>query len=492
MKKIAEAVLEDGRHLPYVIKENPPRGGMKHTYFAPDKSYVVQFFNDPEMAQDSDLKARLEAILGKYNPTVPEEKGGAQGNSTKIAAYFSKRFCWPIGIVKYPEFGIVCPAYPENFFFQEKASAVIDLKGKDKKSNWFTTKNRKYLERSELGDFKAMLSMAILLSRSIRRMHQAGLAHSDLSHNNVLIDPKSGSCVVIDIDSLVVPGIFPPEVIGTRGYIAPEILKTFMYPYHHPSRKSASTQTDLHSLAVLLYEYFFFRHPLIGPKIYSSCSAEEDDYLAMGPKATFIENPKDTSNKPKGLRPTIQDLGPILENLFLRAFVDGLHMPAKRPSAMEWERGLVQTWDLLHPCQNPQCEQKWFVFYKPNHPVCPFCGMRLRKEDVVRFRFKTKARGREGQWLESGEMDIQNNTPLFPWHITSGIFPDEKAERSMQAYVSCQNGQWIVVNQAVEGMISPKGKLVPKGQFFKIQNGDVFQATQGEKGFLIEIGIHRI
>ena len=43
MGQIAEATLMDGSKIQYVIKENPPRGGMKYTYFAPDKSYVVQF-----------------------------------------------------------------------------------------------------------------------------------------------------------------------------------------------------------------------------------------------------------------------------------------------------------------------------------------------------------------------------------------------------------------------------------------------------------------
>ena len=47
-----------------------------------------------------------------------------------------------------------------------------------------------------------------------------------LSNNNVLISPKDGNCIIIDIDSLVVPNMFPPEVIGTRGYIAPEVLAT--------------------------------------------------------------------------------------------------------------------------------------------------------------------------------------------------------------------------------------------------------------------------
>ena len=241
MSDIAEATLLDGRKIQYVIKGNPPRGGMKYTYFAPDKSYVVQFFNDPNVAKDPNIRKRVGAIIGKYNPTLPEQSGGARGNSEVMASYFSKKFCWPTAIVQSPEFGIVCPAYPSNYFFSENASVIpelsSDLKEKDKKSSWFTSRTRRYLQPQELGDFRSMLQMSISLARSIRRMHQAGLAHSDLSCNNVLIDPQSGSCVVIDIDSLVVPGIFPPEVAGTRGYIAPEVLETMTLPFGDPKRK---------------------------------------------------------------------------------------------------------------------------------------------------------------------------------------------------------------------------------------------------------------
>ena len=38
MEKTVEATLADGRKIPYVVTDNPPRGGMKYTYFAPDKS----------------------------------------------------------------------------------------------------------------------------------------------------------------------------------------------------------------------------------------------------------------------------------------------------------------------------------------------------------------------------------------------------------------------------------------------------------------------
>ena len=85
MGDIAEATLTDGRKIPYVIKDNPPRGGMKYTYFAPDKSYVVQFFNSPETANDPNVRKRLEAIIGKYNPTLSEQAGGARDRkSTRL------------------------------------------------------------------------------------------------------------------------------------------------------------------------------------------------------------------------------------------------------------------------------------------------------------------------------------------------------------------------------------------------------------------------
>lgn len=332
--------------------------------------------------------------------------------------------------------------------------------------------------------------MSILLARSVRRLHQAGLAHSDLSNNNVLIDPQSGKCVVIDIDSLVVPGLFPPEVVGTRGYIAPEVLGTMAYSFADSKRKLPSIYTDLHSLPVLLYEYLLLRHPLIGPKIYSAVSSEEDDFLALGPKATFIENPNDKSNRPDDLNVTINDLGPELEALFLRAFVDGLHNPNERPTAMEWEKGLVKAWDLLHPCENPQCTAKWFILHKDNKPVCPFCGHRIDSKNFVKLHLKSEMRGKAGQWIDAGQVVVYDNMPLFKWHIFSNSFPDEKADRSLQAYVRKYKEQWLYINYNIQGLTSPNGNLVPAGQAVLLKDGAVFRASRENKGFLIEVSLN--
>ncbi len=488
MSRIARALLNNGNEIEYVVTDNPPRGGMKYTYFTPDKSYVIQFFNKPEDANDPRMQDRIRAIIGKYNPTISAAAGGANGNDEQTAEYFSRRFCWPVAVVVKPQFGIVCPAYPKNYFFAENSSQVLKLKGKDKKSNWFTGKNRKYLNSSELGDFRSMLQMSILLARSLRRMHQAGLAHSDLSFNNVLIDPRSGSCVIIDIDSLVVPDLYPPEVIGTRGYVAPEVLQTLGMESRY--RKYPGVLTDLHSMSVLIYEYLFFRHPIIGPKIYSE-DAEIDDFLCLGKCATFIEDPVDTSNRPDDLDFTIHDMGPYLESLFIRAFSKGLHDPALRPTAMEWERGLVNTWNMLHRCSNPNCEKRYFILYDIKNPVCPFCKTKVKDKQLMKLIFLSQRRGYTGRWFRSSELVAENNTPICTWNLYSNVFPDEKAhDREVKAYIKYADDRYYLVNISLNNMLSPEGTVVPKGYAVELEAEATFRLIDDENSMLLKAELY--
>ncbi len=482
------AILADGTRKPYIKVDNPPHGGMKHTYFAPDRSYVVQFFNNQYAGLNPDLLERLEAIIGRYNPTLPEANGGAMGNTEASADYFSGRFCWPTAIVTSPELGIMCPVYPDRFFFTKRASkfADLDVRNQDKRSNWFTGSAREKLQREELGDFRSMLRIAILLVRTVRRMHQAGLAHSDLSCNNVLIDPVSGDCVVIDIDSLVVPGLYPPEVIGTPGYIAPEVL-TAAYS-DDPRRFPPNMLTDLHSLAVLIYQYLLLRHPLWGPKVHSTESEGLDGFLRFGPEALFIENPHDDSNRPPDLKVTIKDLGPFLETMFLRSFVNGLHVREERPSALEWERALAHTWDLLHPCSNVDCEQGWFIHHD-DKLVCPFCGTKVSTREFIKLTLLSELRGREGHWKVSGEMIVTDKTSILKWHMFSHVFPDEKADDTVQATIYGRSGKWILVNENIVGLVSPTGKVVPIGQACTLEEGMVMRLSKQKNSQLLKVSL---
>jgi hypothetical protein len=262
-----------------------------------------------------------------------------------------------------------------------------------------------------------------------------------------------------------------------------------IYPYGDSRRALPCIETDLHSMAVLIYEYLLTRHPLNGPKHIPDVEAEEEDFLLMGPQAVFIEDPNDKSNRPDDLAVTIHDLGPYLEALFLKAFSTGLHAPKERPTAMEWEQGLLKTWNLLYPCENPGCSAKWFVMHDVHNPVCPFCGRRVSNNEIVKFTFNKELKGRPGQWVKNDELMVYNNIPLFQWHVFSNVFADEKADRELQAYVVKFNGEWLLINQRINSMRSASGNIVAPGKAIQLKDGMSFRIADEEDGYLVGVSI---
>ena len=445
-------------------------GGMKQVYFTVDKSAVVCFYKARDNFGDNRRIDRLKAIVGKYNPTSDASTGD----------YFKKLFCWPCGIVVKPQLGVLAPTYPKNYFF-----ASGPLAGKEKESTWFIKpKLRRMLPKEELGTWINYLKICILLARAVRRMHQAGLAHSDLSNKNVLVDPVAGECVIIDIDSLVVPGLFPPDVVGTRGYIAPEVVATLHLPLDDPQRHHPSASTDQHALAVLIYQYLLGRHPLEGPKTYPASSAEEQERLEMGKNALFVEHPSDRSNRPQDLQLPYTCLGPHLSKLVLRSFVDGLHAPNERPAAIEWERSLIKTWDLLLPCQNSNCPSHWFVLADKDKVVCPFCGTIYRGTIPI---LRLRSQRRPGQWMVDGEVMVYHHLSLFPWHVFANIFPGEEADRTPQAYCIFHQDRWFLVNQALSSLTSLKGDSIPLGKAARLEEGVYFRLDREPYGRIAEV-----
>ncbi|MDR1920637.1 MAG: kinase, partial [Candidatus Adiutrix sp.] len=202
--------------------------------------------------------------MGQYRRGIFEQFG---------AEYWRELFCWPERIVEYDgKTGLVAPIYPPRFFFGPSTA----LAGAEKDGKWFSSaKNfNRFVPPEEKGNLLGYLRICLNLSRAVRRLHAAGLAHSDLSYKNCLVDPTSGGACIIDIDGLVAPGLFPPEVIGTPDFIAPEVISTLNLPMNDPKRNHPRRETDQHALSVLIYLYLFHRHPLRGGKIYSADADE--------------------------------------------------------------------------------------------------------------------------------------------------------------------------------------------------------------------------
>ncbi|POY36969.1 kinase [Solitalea longa] len=495
-KTISVSSTITGKSYQYIDTGEPMRGGMKDVFFSPDKSYVVAFYRD---IQDFNSKERLKKIVTQYYDNFFNREGGS---------YYKDLYCWPTDMVELDKkIGLIVPSYNKNFFFK-KGYATSDLiKGEEKQGKWFASpkfRNKQFslrLDESELGNWLSYFQICVNIARGVKRLHSAGLAHSDLSYKNVLVDPISKSAAIIDIDGLVVPGLFPPDVIGTADFIAPEVLATKHLNIKDSNRKLPNRLTDLHALAVLIYMYLLYRHPLKGGKIHD-IDPEKDDLLAMGEKALFIEHPTDNSNKPKLNQINPKELpwadtsklsykitGPYLKSLFERAFIDGLHNPMLRPTADEWEQALLKTTDLMQTCLNSSCEQKWYVFDNTNNPRCPFCGTAHRGTlPVLDLYYQF----RPAIWKpENHRLMVYNNQYLFQWHVNRNIIRNEKlteADKMPVGYFTFHNNKWVLVNQKLSSLKDlTEDKEVPPGTMVEITDGKKLLLSKEDGGRVILI-----
>ena len=491
------SILDPTKSYNYVDDGNPMKGGMKDVYFSPDRKYVVAFFRE---TLDFNQKERIKRIVGLYLDNIKK------GNSADY--YLDQLFRWPQDAVeKSGKVGVIVPIYDSKFFFKTGYVSNDTIKGVEKKGKWFTApsfRNKQYplaLDKSELGDWLSYFQIGINLSRGIKKMHQMGLAHSDLSYNNVLIDPVTKSAAIIDIDGLVVHGLFPPEVIGTADFIAPEVLTTKHLKISDPNRILPNQKTDLHALAVLIYMYLLRRHPLRGGKVWD-LESEKDEILSMGEKAIFIEHPTDITNRVKVDHMKKWDLfwgdpkkipysitGPYLSALFKRAFIDGLHNPMLRPIANEWETALLKTVDLIQPCSNLQCDEKWYVFDNTSKPKCPFCGTAHKGTlPVVDLYYKFK----EDVWKpENHRLMVYHNQYLFKWHVSKKVIRNESLtalDKKPVGYFTFHQNRWVLVNQSLPNMKDvTENKPVPINSMVELTDGKKIMLSDEEGGRLMYI-----
>jgi serine/threonine protein kinase len=479
MSDIVRIKATDGSTVEYVNKVIG-QGGMKDVYFSPDKSYVVGFFRDK---QDANSKDRLQNIVSTYRERIFGQEGGA---------YWEELFCWPTKIVEHQgKLGIVCPTYKPHFFFQYGSvnNDMLGIKGNEKEGKWFASASNqnKFLDLRERGTWRSYLAICIKIARASRRMHAAGLAHSDLSYKNVLVDPAGGNAAIIDIDGLVVPGKFPPDVVGTPDFIAPEVMASNHLGKNDPNRVLPSINTDRHALAILIYMYLLYRHPLRGSKVHDMDPAKDEE-LSMGKHALFVEHPTDKTNRIKLDQVKPSELpwkdtskmpyticGPYLKDLFDRAFIDGLQDPAKRPTANDWEQALVKTNDLVQPCRNPRCIQKWYVFDNSMSPICPFCNTPFKGQLPILNLYSSRG---GGKFLpDNHRLMVYSDQYIYEWHMMRTIFPNERLtaeQKKPVGYFNFHQGKWVLVNQRMPDLTLIDGEnktVIEIGKMAELKDG---------------------
>ena len=191
-------------------------------------------------------------------------------------------------------------------------------------------------------------------ANSYRALHIRGLCYRDISAGNLMFDPKTGDVLICDNDNVGVNRQSKSQVWGTMEFMAPELVRGDADP---------STETDLHSLAVLLFYLWVWHHPMHGEIEYGFRSWDiPAKRRVYGENPVFIFDPDNVNNRlPKdpdysGAARRWTYCPPSLQALFTRAFTVGLRDPAARVTEGEWQRGFLELKDNVISC--PACSAR--------------------------------------------------------------------------------------------------------------------------------------
>jgi serine/threonine protein kinase len=302
----------------------------------------------------------------------------------------NERFLWPLEMAAEPGvegFGYIMPLREPRF------KGIVDL-----------------MKRRIEPTFRALATAGFILSDSYLQLHAKGLCYRDISFGNVFFDPDSGETLICDNDNVTVDGKAEGGVLGTPRFMAPEVVRGEAKP---------STQTDLFSLAVLLFYMFMVHHPLEGKR-------ETDikclDLPAMnqlyGTDPLFIFDPNDDSNRPvPGYHDNAIAFWPIypqfLRDLFTKSFTVGLHDPLARVRESEWRSAMVKLRDSIFYCG--QCGAENFYDVEALRTEgqltpCWACGNDLTLPPRIR--------------IDKDVVMLNHDTQLFPHHVDDGRMYD--------------------------------------------------------------------
>ena len=247
------------------------------------------------------------------------------------AAGCAEHFAWPLELVEVPgekRFG-----YLMQLIDRAKFISLADIES----------------GAVEHPGFGVMAEACRQLAECFRELGIAGYSYRDISPGNFMFCPKTGDVMICDNDNIMADKHAIGSIIGTPGYMAPEVVMGTARP---------STITDQQSLAYLLFSMMCFGHPLHGQRefnirVFDGIAAQE----IYGKKPVFVFDPKNLSNSlpnEPGYRHIAKhwSMLPVqLRTLFSQAFTVGLHEPSQRVTAIQWKHAFTQMLSQRHICE---------------------------------------------------------------------------------------------------------------------------------------------
>lgn len=197
--------------------------------------------------------------------------------------------------------------------------------------------------------FLNLIKACYNLTKGYLKLHEQGFQYRDISFGNAFFDPDTGDVKICDNDNVTANNAKEGGVKGTPRFMAPEIVRGEAKP---------SRNTDMFSLAVLLFYMLMVSHPLEGKE---EAKIKCMDPVAMrklyGTNPIFIFDPDNDANRPK---PEYHNNALLyweiypqyIKDLFIQSFTVGLNIPAKRVTENQWLEALSKLMSGIVICQN--------------------------------------------------------------------------------------------------------------------------------------------
>ncbi|MEJ7832702.1 MAG: hypothetical protein WKF79_07295 [Nocardioides sp.] len=282
-----------------------------------------------------------------------------------------QRFLWPISLARAtdePEFGYAMPLREDRFLELSYLLANTDREG-----------------RPLSVSFDSTTSMCRQLSHAFLRLHARGMCYRDISFGNVFFDPGNGNILICDNDNVGVDD-GSSRVLGTPFFMAPEVVRDLT------CQTLPSTDTDRHSLAVLLFYMLFLGHPFEGARTDEGLRDAAWLLSHFGTDPLFCLHPERADNRPPDIVRQYWRIYPaFLRELFVQAFVAGVEEPGRRVTEGQWIKALDRLRDGLVRCGSCRATGFW----DPAEPDggCRVCEAPLRPPYVLRIGRRTVAVG---------------------------------------------------------------------------------------------------
>lgn len=233
--------------------------------------------------------------------------------------------------------------------------------------------------------FAAIIELCRQLSFSFLRLHARGLCYRDISFGNVFFEPTSGDILICDNDNVGIDN-GTGRVLGTPYFMAPEVVADTTY------RTLPNTDTDRHSLAVLLFYALFLGHPLEGARTDSGMRDAHWLMTHFGTDPLFCMHPERSDNRPAEIVEKYWRIYPaFLRELFVQAFVDGLERPSARVTEGQWIKAMDRLRDGMVAC--PRCGTTNFWSADEGEVVCWQDGTTMRPDYIMAVGRRTIAVG---------------------------------------------------------------------------------------------------